>query len=181
MNNNCTSCEIKAGDNTNANCPIKGDYRLFTDYRPRCAVQYTQMINNEFPSSYENRLYLIQNASELMKKNSLDAYLKSSCDVCVDSPSFNDGTMLREFDVQKCNSRTCTFTSKDSFGLGRGRQYFDDSTDDDMTKKFIEQKEKENEWFKSQKTSTANSDNIKFAPIDGAGSDIYSRYASTPQ
>jgi hypothetical protein len=131
----------------NGNCPIKGDYRLFTDWRPRCAQQYWNMIEDNLPSSLDQRMYLTHNANELMSKNAKDAYLKANCGPCFDNPTWNDGTMLREFDTQKCNLRTCSFSLNDASGLGRQRFY---APQGDLDKAFIAEKEKEQALWKAK-------------------------------
>lgn len=128
-------------------CPVKGDYRLFTDWRPRCSTQYYDMISNNLPSALEYRMYLTHNAQSLMMNNAQSAYNKSVCGPCVDKPSWNDGTMLKELDTQTCNSRTCSFRMNDINGLGRQRLYADEP---EIRKEFIREKEKENAFFKTQ-------------------------------
>jgi hypothetical protein len=51
-----------------------------------------------------------------------------------------------EFDSQQCNARTCAFKVSDPWGLGRERKYYDDDMDKQM--RAIQEKKKENEWFK---------------------------------
>ena len=53
-------------------CPLRmADGRSMTDYRPKCIVNYELMNtitdNNLVKSSFESRLYLQQNADEIMK------------------------------------------------------------------------------------------------------------------
>jgi hypothetical protein len=173
----CNGC-TRETNNANFNCPVKGDYRLFTDWRPRCSTQYYDMITNQLPSSLDYRMYLTHNASDIMQGNALSAYMKSSCGPCVDNPSWNDGTMLKQFDSQQCNTRTCTFKVSDPWGLGRERQYYDDDMGKKMRAKFIQEKEKENELFK--KTSECcgtKEDNLAYYPIDGGVQEDYARYS----
>jgi hypothetical protein len=173
----CTSCS-RENNNTNFNCPVKGDYRLFTDWRPRCATQYVDMIGNKLESALDYRMYLTHNASDLMQKNALNAYLKARCGPCVDDPSWNDGTMLRQYDSQQCNARTCTFRQNDPWGLGRERKYYDEDLDKKMNQEFIAQKEKENAYFKSTAQCCGTStDDMAYYPIDGGVQQDYSRHA----
>jgi len=165
-------------DNSYFSCPIKGDYRLFTDWRPRCALQYANVINNKLPSSLDQRMYLTNNATELMKKNAQNAYIKSSCGPCVDNPDWNTGTQLPEFDEQVCNARTCSYNVTNAFGLGRSRKYFDDETYQQMHKEFITEKEKENSFFKRNANLCAtNEENLQYYPLDGVIQSEYNRYS----
>lgn len=72
----CQSCEIQGQNIENGTCPLwMADGRSFGDvvYKPRCQQQYE---NQQFPSSFDYRLYLIQNAEELMKENNQNAALR---------------------------------------------------------------------------------------------------------
>lgn len=164
----------KVSDNYYKMCPLKSDYSPFTNWKPRCATEYQDMIANKLPSSLDYRMFLTQNAEKIMKYNTEQAYIKNNCGPCKDSPSWNDGTMLREFDVQTCNSRTCSFRSGDPWGLGRHRQYYDDEFDNDVNKKYIAMKEKENEWFKLNKDKCLGTinDNFNVYPIEGISDDF---------
>lgn len=163
----CISCH-KDSDNANFNCPVKGDYRLFTDWRPRCSTQYYDMITNQLPDALTYRMYLTHNAEELITRNAKTAYLKASCGPCVDNPNWNTGTMLPELDKQTCNARSCSFRPNDPWGLGRGREYFSDDFDKKVREEFIKQKEKENEFFKSATNCCGTkTDELYYYPIDG--------------
>lgn len=173
----CSSC-TRENNNANFNCPVKGDYRLFTDWRPRCSTQYADMIQGQLPSAMDYRMYLTHNAEDLIKRNAFKAYLKAACGPCVQNPSWDDGTMLPEFESQQCNSRTCSFRPKDPWGLGRERKYFDDDMEKEMKKEFIALKEKENEFFKqTAQCCTSVSDDMAYFPIDGGVQQNYSRFA----
>jgi len=173
----CTGCSRET-NNANFNCPIKGDYRLFTDWRPRCATQYYDMINNKLPSALDYRMFLTHNAETIIQDNALNAYMKARCGPCVDDPSWDDGTMMREFEEQKCDARTCTFRANDPWGLGRGRRYYDDNFDKEVRKEFITQKEKENEYFKrSAECCQTKEDELYYYPIDGGVQKNYPRNA----
>lgn len=152
-----------------SSCLFFGNYSPFTDWRPRCTTQYQDMISGNISSSLEHRMYLTKNAENIMKNNTQTAYDKNVCGPCVDHLSWNDGTMLREFDAQKCNSRFCSFKQGDMYGLGRHRTYYDDSFDKDINDKFIKLKEKENQWFKEKSVPTAfckNSDDYSVLTIN---------------
>lgn len=172
----CNGC-TRETDNANFNCPIKGDYRLFTDWRPRCSTIYYDMITSELPSALDYRMYLTHNADDIIQKNALSAYLKASCGPCVDQPNgWDQGTILPAFDSQQCNSRTCAYRVSDAWGLGRERVYYDDDMDKKMRAKYIQEKEKENEWFKrtSECCGTVD-DSLAYYPIGGGISQSYER------
>jgi hypothetical protein len=140
-------------------CPIKGDYRLFTDWRPRCAQQYWNMIQDNLPSSLDQRMYLTRNANEIMSQNAKKAYMRANCGPCFDNPTWNDGTMLPEFDTQKCNLRTCSFSLNNGTGLGRQRFY---SSQGDLDKNFLALKEKEQSLWKAKEAELG----VKARPSD---------------
>jgi hypothetical protein len=122
----CTKCNrpIKKGENTKVNnneCTFKmQDGRMFTDYRPRCTIQY-QMKNEKMQNSYDSRLFLINNAEKLMKMNDDIVNDKVNCNRCFDIKE--DGTMLQEKNLVKCNKKTCDFTEQNDNGIGTGRIY----------------------------------------------------------
>ena len=175
----CNGC-TRETDNANFNCPIKGDYRLFTDWRPRCSTQYYDMITNQMPSALDYRMHLTHNADDIIQGNALSAYLKASCGPCVDNGvgGWNQGTILPEFDSQQCNSRTCAFKISDPWGLGRQRSYYDDDMDKKMRAKYIQEKEKENEFFKSTISCCGTTDDsLAYYPIGGGVAQNYERNA----
>ena len=74
----CQSCEVQGQDVPHGTCPLwMADGRSFGDvvYKPRCQQQYeiSSTQNQEFPSSFDYRLFLIQNAEVLMKENNTKA------------------------------------------------------------------------------------------------------------
>jgi hypothetical protein len=120
---NCNSCKRTPalGNEYPPNtCPFRmADGRNFTDYMPSCMF-YT-MKSNTFPSSYEQRQYMIHHASELMKVNEQKA-MESNGKCC--AFDFTEaGTMLPEQNVISCNGKTCTSTMVNPNGLGDGRKY----------------------------------------------------------
>jgi hypothetical protein len=92
------------------------DGRHFTDYRPRCAVNYESLPNPM--SSFDYRMFLTHNADQIMDNNRAYAYKENLCEPCTD-PS----TMLPESHIQVCDARSCTFPLTDPAGLGIGRKY----------------------------------------------------------
>lgn len=161
----CSSCKKPepVGDNMDASfvknqgydkyigcAPLMADGRLFTNWAPRCAQVYSDMQTGKPYSSYESRQKLISSASELMKKNAGEAYMKARCGPCYENPDWNTGTMLPEHTVQTCDARKCTFTPYNKDGLGLRREYWNPKMESDYMKRFYEEKNKETAFFKSK-------------------------------
>jgi hypothetical protein len=91
------------------------DGRHFTQYAQQCAYA------NANKSSYEMRMFLMQNAEQIMAENSRMSLAKTACP-CF--PHETQGTLLPNSEMIKCNASFCTFYGKDAEGLGLGRQYY---------------------------------------------------------
>jgi len=155
------------------------DGRIFTDYRPRCIANFqmypSNSVDNIAPSSYEYRQYLIQNASELMKKNRQMAYQENMCGPCMQP--FNEGTMVPEQSKQKCNSTTCTFYENDANGIGLGRDYGSSGSQ----AAFIAAKEAEQRMIANMENCCASrTDDLGFYPFDYKTSGIVNERPSVP-
>lgn len=172
----CEDCK-RPSNNKSFNCPERmADGRLFTDYRPRCAQQYLDKINNQLQSSYDHRMFLIQNADDIMKKNALDSYMRAQCGPCVEP--YDQGTMAPEIEKQVCNERTCSFGVNDPYGIGLGRQYYTPDIELEFKKKFLEEKQKEQDYFKSTAECCGTvTDNLQYFPLDGMVKNEYARPA----
>lgn len=96
------------------------DGRAFTDYRPRCTVQF-QMKNDNTKNSFDTRQFLTNNAEKLMKANMEIAESNSPCA----STNLNKvGTMLPEKNMMTCDANTCNFSQNvNPNGVGTGRIY----------------------------------------------------------
>lgn len=122
----CSSCE-RESDNKHFMCPPKmADGRAFTDYKPRCAVHSSLMTAGSGSASaslnsYELRQFLINNAENIMDGHRNQAQKASACGPCVQP--WNQGTMLPEQSMVKCNTSTCSVATNDPNGLGQGRDY----------------------------------------------------------
>jgi hypothetical protein len=150
------------------------DGRHFTDYRPKCTQQYQDKISNKMLSSYEYRMFLIQNAEELMKKNASTAYMGNRCGPCVEP--YDQGTMMPELEQQVCNERVCSFGVSNPYGLGLGRQFYTEERDQSFKKRFLEEKEKEQAFFKENAQCCGRvSDDLQYYPIDGIVKNEYER------
>lgn len=173
----CQECS-RVSNNKYFNCPPRmSDGRHFTDYRPRCFGQYLQKINNNLPSSFDYRMYLTHNASEIMQNNAYNAYSDNRCGPCEEP--YDIGTMLPEQSKQVCNSRMCSFNQGDNFGVGVGRQYIDPEIEKEKRKDFLDAKIQENEYMKYNINCCTNiSDDAQYYPIDGSIETVYDRYSS---
>ena len=103
------------------------DGHAFTDYRPRCAVNaelYNMVAKaNMTNSSYESRMFLQNNGESIMKSNFEWAQNQIlPCAPC-HRPFSDDGTMLPEKYVVRCNTTSCVRTEVNPNGIGDGRVY----------------------------------------------------------
>ena len=155
---NCNSCDKK---NNSFFCqPIMSDGRAISDldsYRPRCSTQYVDKINNKMYPSYEQRMMLIHNATKIMNENALAAYNYSACGPCEEP--YELSTQLPEYEMQKCDTRSCTFSGNNSSELGLGRE----SMYDKDRVNFLAMKEKEQQMFRN-----TNNVNDSYYPIGGS-------------
>lgn len=120
MANTCLDCERPA-NNRYFNCPpLMADGRHFTDYRPRCDINYLYP-RDQAMSSYDYRMYLVHNADKLMADDRDKAYRKNVCGPCVEP--YEVGTMLPEQTMIECNTNSCRFLVNNPNGLGMGRKY----------------------------------------------------------
>ena len=110
----------KTTNNKYFNCPPRmDDARHFTDYRPNCHSTNVITGNANIQNSYELRKYLQQNAVHIMDTNRQLAYERNNCGPC--EQPYNKGTMLPEYEIQKCNQHTCETYINDPNGIGLGR------------------------------------------------------------
>jgi hypothetical protein len=120
----------RASDNKYNDSPVRmADGRHFTDYRPSCDLNNVIKRDNNILNSFDGRLFLQRNATELMNINKKDACLKNCNREC--GPDNNndldeqfESTMLPEKYKQVCNNNTCEVVGNDPNGIGLGREYF---------------------------------------------------------
>lgn len=116
----CTGCE-RESDNKSFQCPAKmADGRAFTDYKPRCAV-LSSLLQDKPMNTYELRQHMINNAEAIMQQKREYASRMNSCGPCVQP--WNQGTMLPEQTMVRCNESTCSVSKTNANGLGQGRDY----------------------------------------------------------
>jgi hypothetical protein len=116
----CLDC-TRTPNNRYFNCPpIMADGRHFTDYRPRCDINYLYP-RDQAVSSYDYRMYLTHQAEQLMAADRAATYRKNVCGPCVEP--YAVGTMLPEQTKVICNAQSCRIVSHDPRGVGQGRQH----------------------------------------------------------
>ena len=118
----CTECE-RQPKKLDGVCPVfnMSDGRHFTNYNSRCVQNNNMSKNGNAMNSYEYRMFLQKNATNLMKKNNDLALNENMCTPCFD---LNEpGTMLPEANKFECNGNTCSLVSGDNNGVGTGRDY----------------------------------------------------------
>ena len=121
MNTNKESC-LKTSNNKFFGCPPRmDDGRHFTDYRPTCHVNNLIRNNNNTYNSYQYRMFLTQNANNMMSTNRKNACQKNCCGPC--KKPYNIGTMFPEKDKMECLGEDCKFKPLETNGLGNGRIY----------------------------------------------------------
>ena len=108
--NIATTC-YRTANNKHFNAPPRmADGRNFTDYRDSFVVNNLVISDNKnsVSNSYDYRMFLQQNASQIMERNWEQAYLKNGVFNC--SQPFETGTMLPEQVMQSCDAHRCDFT-----------------------------------------------------------------------
>lgn len=110
MSMNNIECDSCLDPKFNTKCPPRmADGRAFTDYRPRCMLHNTKAPTD----SYKQRMYLTQNATDIMKTNMMDAFNNNSCEQ--KQPT---NTVLPHAFKQDCDVNTCRFMRVDPNGVG---------------------------------------------------------------
>lgn len=121
-NNQQIGVKKSVNNNKSSWCPYRmSDGRNFTDFRTQCTLDNQRKTKNNFKSSYEERQYMIKNASNIIKDNASIAEERNKCSGCY--PTNVPGTMLPEQNMVKCNDKKCDFKVNNQMGLGTGRNY----------------------------------------------------------
>lgn len=163
----CSSCE-RESDNKHFQCaPKMADGRAFTDYKPRCAIHSTLMQNQSL-NSYELRQHMINNAENIMQRSRESVEHMNACGPCV--KPWNQGTMLPEQTVVKCNASTCSQVTANPDGLGVGRDY---GIVPDLD--FMKNMETKDALMRQQPANccTGYDDDIKYFPITPVAEERY--------
>jgi hypothetical protein len=113
---------MKTSNNKFFGCPPRmDDGRHFTDYRGNCYVNNLIRANNNTFNSYQYRMFLTQNADNMMQMNRTNACQKNCCGPC--KKPYDIGTMMPEQGTVDCLSGSCNFKPLEKNGLGIGRTY----------------------------------------------------------
>lgn len=140
----------KTSDNKHPECPPRmADGRHFTDYRPNCHVNDLLRADNLISNSFQYRVFLQQNAGEIMDKHREIACAKNCCSPCGggngEGENFENTTMLPEKYMQVCNENTCKVLLNDVNGVGMGRQYYCFNDCDEVPSAFPNPKQGKNQ------------------------------------
>ena len=112
----------KVSNNKFFGCPARmDDGRHFTDYRPNCHVNNIIRNENQIMNSFDYRMYLTQNATQIMDMNR-KAACDSNCSTNCMNP-YNIGTMLPEKNITQCTTQGCVTKPNVFDGIGNGRNY----------------------------------------------------------
>lgn len=115
------------------------DGRLFTDYRPRCDINF--LPTTEPLNSYAYRQFLIANGNKLLTEHRVSAYNSAVCGPCM-SP-YDVGTMLPEQSRMTCDGQTCSVKLVNPQGVGLGREYGMQPEEAAARSQFLAQKQQE--------------------------------------
>ena len=165
----CTACK-RPSNNKHFDCPpLMNDGRMFTDYRPRCEINFLYPPRGDkFLDSYKYRQHLINNADDIMKSMHSDSYNEALCAPCVADVD-EDGTMLPEQNMQYCNSRSCHTQINDPSGLGTGRMYGKSAEDLAREKEFTRVKVRERERYSKRANCCATPrEELAYRPLDSS-------------
>jgi hypothetical protein len=137
----CGEC-IRPSNNKHFDCPPRmSDGRIFTDYRPRCDINFVDFLDASGRSmdSYKYRQYLTNNTDAILTRFRDNSYYSARCGPCMEP--YNEGTMLQEQERTYCDAKTCIRkVVGDGQGVGMGRDFGPNSA---MDPKFLEFKKKE--------------------------------------
>jgi hypothetical protein len=104
------------------------DGRSFTDYRPRCAINAELMSDltkqNLARSSYESRMFLQNNAEQIMERSRmLSIENLAPCAPCK-RPFSDSGTMYPQKYIVKCSATSCEKIEVNPDGLGTSTRLY---------------------------------------------------------
>lgn len=125
----CSACTRPQGTSYEPkNFVCMSDGRAFTDYRPRyfayasemAAVTSSPQYYSTPYSSYESRMYMQQNATQIIEQNRVAA--EKHVGTCK-RPLIDPGTIPPEQYVVRCNTVSCQRFEVSPGGIGDGRQY----------------------------------------------------------
>lgn len=118
MSMNNIECDSCLEPKFNTKCPPRmADGRAFTDYRPRCDLHSINTFAQQGIESYKQRMYMTNNAQDIMKQNMLDAFNNNTC---IQNEPVD--TVYPHSYSQECNRNTCNFAPVQSDGVGLVRK-----------------------------------------------------------
>jgi len=117
----CNSCQ-KESNTEGTTCPPRSYAMFLNDWRPRCVQNQMQRDGNKLKSSYDYRMWLQHNASDIMQNQRNALIDNHSCKPCVVDNQYGT-TMLPEKYLQSCDANVCTMNLHVEKGLGHGRDF----------------------------------------------------------
>jgi len=100
---------------------LMSDGRGFTDYRSSCEMNNILRNEMKITKSYEYKEFLRKNADNLVKIDREEVILNNGYGSII--KSFDQGTMLPEKYIRKCNKNYCEVVLNNKDGLGTGIEY----------------------------------------------------------
>jgi hypothetical protein len=141
------------------------DGRLFTDYRPRCDINYMNLQKEKAMDSYTYRQYLMNNGEQIMNGMRQCVYTSAVCGPCKEP--FEVGTMLPEESIDVCDKRSCRRVATGSAqAVGLGRYYGKPNADAKDFQAFKAAEQKRLSSSAGNCCATTNDDLAYFAPHD---------------
>lgn len=116
----CAKCKRETTPAQHEDCMHRmSDGRQFTQYVSSCSDFYGSMGENNIASSYDMRMFLMNNAEKLMAENARRAESGVRCVCEGKTPAQSPAPR----DVSKCTDKRCVFSEGDANGLGLYRAH----------------------------------------------------------
>jgi len=110
----------RATNNKYKSCPaLMSDGRGFTDYRSSRQVNDSLRSDMDIINSHNFRETLIRNSDKFIETDRKNAHLMNGSNQCM--TPYDQGTMLSEKFIQKCDKNICSLVLNNKDGLGVGR------------------------------------------------------------
>lgn len=122
----------RSSNNKFFNSPSRmADGRLFTDYRPNNEMNRFIEDSNKIKNTHDYRIFLSRNGEALIEKNREYIFLKNGQNKCM--KPYEVGTMLPEKTRVLCDQHTCKIVNIDENGVGQGREYVTEKSNELLT------------------------------------------------
>lgn len=122
----------RSSNNKFFNSPARmSDARLFTDYRPNYEMNRYIESGNKIKNTHDYRLFLSRNGERLMDKNREYIFQKNGQVKCMEPYAI--GTMLQEQTRVVCDQHTCKIVEVNKNGIGQGREYVTEKSNELLT------------------------------------------------